>query len=144
MNLNKISKDIEVGLEYYRGGAPAGFASPAEDEDASRLDINEYLIDNPNSTFYIRVKGDSMIESGIMPNSIAVVDKSKSPKHGDIVLAILNNEFTIKQLSIKGKGKDQTLELMPANSEYEPIQITQDDDFNVWGVVTGTVNRFSN
>ena len=119
----------------------AGFPSPADDHVEQRLDVAEYLIDQQEATFFVTIKGNSMIDVGLMPGDKAVVDRSKTAAVGDIVLAVINGEFTIKTLS---RHKDGNALLLPANASgaYQPIEITEGMDFQVWGVVTGSFRRF--
>ena len=116
----------------------AGFPSPADDHAEKRLDLNEYLIDQSESTFFVRIKGDSMIDAGILDNDIVIVDRSKSAAINDIVLASIDGEFTVKVLAKNSEGPY----LMPANKEYKPIHIKSDSEFEIWGVVTGSVRKF--
>ena len=117
---------------------PAGFPSPADDHAEKRLDLNEYLIDQSESTFFVRIKGDFMIDAGILDNDIVIVDRSKSAAINDIVLASIDGEFTVKVLAKNSEGPY----LMPANKEYKPIHIKSDSEFEIWGVVTGSVRKF--
>ena len=117
---------------------PAGFPSPADDHAEKRLDLNEYLIDQSESTFFVRIKGDSMIDAGILDNDVVIVDRSKSAAINDIVLASIDGEFTVKVLAKNSEGPY----LMPANKEYKPIHIKSDSEFEIWGVVTGSVRKF--
>ena len=117
---------------------PAGFPSPADDHAEKRLDLNEYLIDQSESTFFVRIKGDSMIDAGILDNDIVIVDRSKSAAINDIVLASIDGEFTVKVLAKNSEGPY----LMPANKEYKPIHIKSDSEFEIVGVVTGSVRKF--
>lgn len=119
----------------------AGFPSPAEEYIQDRLDFNRDMIRHPESTFYGRVKGDSMIEAGINDGDIAVIDKSRTPQHNSIIVAYINNEFTIKYLDLTHKGEGY-IELRPANPKYSPIRIDENDNFEVWGVVVYVIHAF--
>lgn len=119
----------------------AGFPSPAEDYLHDSLDFNHDLIKNPEATFYGRVSGDSMIEAGICDGDIAVIDRSLQPIDGDIIVAYVNGEFTIKYLSLSHKDEGY-IELKPANPNYSPIRIDADDNFRVWGVVVWTIKQW--
>ena len=119
----------------------AGFPSPAEDYLHDSLDFNHDLIKNPEATFYGRVSGDSMIEAGICDGDIAVIDRSLQPIDGDIIVAYVNGEFTIKYLSLNHKDEGY-IELKPANPNYSPIRIDADDNFRVWGVVVWTIKQW--
>jgi DNA polymerase V len=130
-----------IALPLYQSKVPAGFPSPADDHVEKRLDPSEYLIDQADTTFFVTIQGESMIEAGLMPGDKAVVDKGKLPVVGDIVLAMIDGEFTIKTLS---KQADGTPQLLPANSSgrYMPILIQAAMQFEVWGVVIGSFRRF--
>lgn len=119
----------------------AGFPSPADDHVEKRLDISEFMIDHAASTFFVTIKGDSMIDVGLLPGDKVVVDRSKTPSIGDIVLAVVDREFTIKILD---HGANKMPRLMPANSTgaYRPIYIRPDTQFEIFGVVIGSFRRF--
>lgn len=119
----------------------AGFPSPADDYLHDSLDFNCDLIKNPEATFYGRVSGDSMIEAGICDSDIAVIDRSLQPVDGDVIVAFVNGEFTIKYLDLKHK-EESYIELRPANANYLPIRIDADDNFRVWGVVVWTIKQW--
>lgn len=116
---------------------PAGFPSPADDYIDKHLSLDEYCIENPTSTFFLKVSGDSMIEAGIFPDDLLIVDKSLEPKHNKIVIAVLDGELTVKRLSISG-GKVQ---LLPENKKYKPIEVPELSELNIWGVVTNVIHK---
>lgn len=122
-------------------GIKAGFPSPADDYLHDSLDFNRDLIKNPEATFYARVSGDSMIEAGIDNGDIAVIDRSLEPCSGDIIVAYVNEEFTMKYLDTSHRAEGY-IELKPANGKYCPIRIDNLDDFRVWGVVVWTIKRW--
>lgn len=122
-------------------GIRAGFPSPAEDYQHETLDFNRDLIRNPEATFYGKVEGDSMMDAGICDGDIAVIDRSVEPEDGDVVVAYVNNEFTIKFLDLKNR-KNGYIELLPANKDFKPIMIMANDDFEVWGVVVWTIKKW--
>jgi DNA polymerase V len=130
-----------ISLPLFESKVPAGFPSPADDHMEGRLDPNEYLIDQADTTFFVTIQGDSMIEAGLMPGDKAVVDKGKMAVVGDIVLVMIDGGFTIKTLA---KQKDGSPKLLPANSsgKYMPILIQEPMQFQIWGVVTGSFRRF--
>ena len=103
------------------------------------LDLNTYLISHPASTFFFRVQGDSMKNAHIFDGDIVLVDRSIDPKHRHIVLAVVNNEYTVKRL-YKRAG---IVELRAENLDYSPIRFQDCDELTIWGVVIGTVRRFS-
>jgi DNA polymerase V len=116
----------------------AGFPSPAEDYLRNSLDFNRDLIKHPEATFYGRVDGDSMIDAGIKDGDIAVIDRSVEAEDGDIIVAYVNEEFTIKRLDLTHK-KEGYIELRPANKDFKPIRVDDGEDFEVWGVVVWTI-----
>ena len=125
-------------LNLFEHKVPAGFPSPADDHIEKKLDLNEYLIKQKEATFFVRIKGDSMIDVGIHDNDIVIVDKSRKAATGDIVLASIDGDFTVKLLSsYKSKYR-----LLAANEKYKPIEINESMQFEVWGVVTGAVRKF--
>ena len=119
----------------------AGFPSPADDYLRDSLDFNRDLIKNPEATFYGRVSGDSMRDAGINDGDIAVIDRSLQPVDGDVIVAYVNEEFTIKYLDLTHK-EDGYIELRPANPDYSPIRIDSTDNFRVWGVVVWTIKQW--
>jgi DNA polymerase V len=129
-----------IKLPLYSSKVSAGFPSPAEDHVEKRLDPSEFLIDQKDATFFVTIQGYSMIDVGLLPGDKAVIDRSRQPVIGDIVLAVLDGEFTIKTLS----RTDGVVRLLPANSTgaYSPIEITEEMNFEIWGVVTGSFRRF--
>jgi DNA polymerase V len=130
-----------IYLPLYSSKVSAGYPSPADDHMEKRLDPSEFLIDQHDATFFVTIQGQSMIDVGLMPGDKAVVDRSKIASIGDIVLAVIDGEFTIKTLSRKKDGRPR---LLPANSTgaYAPIEIKEDMAFEIWGVVTGSFRRF--
>ncbi|NLW19749.1 MAG: translesion error-prone DNA polymerase V autoproteolytic subunit [Candidatus Cloacimonetes bacterium] len=149
MTQKKIRSDGSVKAIYgYRPGAPlhrpligtkvpAGFPSPASDFLEGMMDLNEHLINHPDSTFFARVGGDSMQGIGIYPDDIVIVDRSMEPANNKVVLAIYDGEFTIKRLHIE----DGEYWLISENEAYHAIHIRPDLDFAVWGVVTAVIRK---
>ncbi len=137
-----IKGDFKKRLDLqFAPGIKAGFPSPADDYLHDSLDFNRDLIRNPEATFYGRVEGDSMIEAGICDGDIAVIDRSAEPADGDIIVAYVNEEFTIKYLDLTHRNEGY-IELRPANKRFKPIRINADDDFEVWGVVVWTIRNW--
>lgn len=120
------------------GYVSAGFPSPAADYIDEQLDLNAYCITNRAATFIVRVSGDSMRDAGIFDTDIAVVDRSLTPKNNDIIIGIIEGEFTIKRLIIRGSD----MWLYPENKQFQPIKITEHSEFRVWGVVTRVIHSF--
>jgi DNA polymerase V len=119
------------------GEANCGFPSPAHDYSDNKLDLNEYLIRHPSATFYIRAKGHSMIDAGIHDGDLLIIDRAVQPTNNIIVLAVVDGEFTIKKIQVH-EGR---LYLMPKNTDFRPIEITDAMDFKVWGVVTYVIHK---
>lgn len=116
----------------------AGFPSPAADYEDKRLDINEYLVRNPVSTFFFSVEGDSMEGAQIFDGDILVVDKSIKPRHGQIVIAFVDGERLVKRL-YRRAGR---VALLAENPAYQPLEIRDGMELVIWGVVTGKFKRF--
>jgi DNA polymerase V len=115
----------------------AGFPSPAENYIDGELDLNSYLISNPPATFFVRVSGESMINAGIHPNDILIVDRSLEVKNNDIIVAAVNGDFTVKRFY----KKNNKIKLIPDNPDYKTTNITSDIDFEIWGIVTNVIHR---
>jgi len=132
---------INLSLPLFESKVPAGLPSPADDHIGSAMDPNEYLINKADKTFFVTIQGESMIEVGLMPGDKAIVEKDKVAAVGDIVLAMIDGEFTVKILA---KQKDGKPKLLPANSsgKYPAILIQGQMQFAIWGVVTGSFRKF--
>lgn len=126
-------------VSLFTSNISAGFPSPADDFVEKKLDLNEYLIKHPAATFFVRVRGSSMQGAGIADGDLLVVDRSLKPANDSIVVAFLEGEFTVKRVKIKGK----CLCLIPENKRYAPIEVTEDSDFLVWGVVVSVIKTFN-
>ena len=137
--LNHLPQVLSVPLylDVCTWKVPAGFPSPAADHTQERVDLNKELIRNKDATYLFRVKGDSMTGAGIYEGDTLVVDRSVTPKHNHIVLALLNNEFTVKRLYRRGGG----VKLVAENNIYPVRLIKEEDDFVVWGVVTFNLHK---
>jgi len=116
----------------------AGFPSPADDYTEENIDLNEHLISNPFSTFFLRVKGDSKINAGIKDKDLIIVDKSLIDKPGNIVIAMIDGEFTIKRLSIK----NDELYLKAENHNYPDFSFKNHIDVQIWGVVIYSIHSY--
>ena len=125
-------------LNLFDYKVPAGFPSPADDHIEKALDLNEYLVTKKETTFFVKIKGDSMIDASIHDGDIVIVDRSKQAKIGNIVLASVDGEFTIKILA---KHLSQP-RLLPANEKFQPIVVNENMQFEIWGVITGAVRKF--
>ena len=117
---------------------PAGFPSPATDYAEDGLDLNGYLVQHPAATFLFSVQGHSMQGAGIMDGDKVVVDRSITPRHGHIVIAVVDREYTLKRLHHSA----QRIELHPENPDFQPIRLTPGQQLEIWGVVVGAVRRY--
>ena len=129
---------LQAGLWLAEAPTRAGFPSPAADHRVVRLDLNAELVQHEEATMLVRVKGDSMRDAGIFDGNLLVVDKSLSAQHGDIVVAVLDGDFTVKQLYRKGP----VVKLLPAHPDYPEIVPAPGQELRIWGVVTSTIRRF--
>lgn len=118
----------------------AGFPSPAADYAEDGLDLNDYLVRNKPASFMFTVKGDSMMNAGIVEGDKVIVDRSVNARSKDIVVAVVNGEYTIKRL-YKSATK---VELRPENPAYQPIGFKEGSELEIWGVVIGVVRRYGN
>ena len=136
-----ITPDLstELPLLYADGGIPSGFPSPAQDYVDGILDLNKELIQHPAATFYARVVGDSMYP-GIKDGDLLVVDRSLDAFDDCIAVCCLNSEFTIKRIDLSNKDKG-VIRLVPDNPKYEPIIVTEDEEFILWGVVRYVIHK---
>ena len=125
-------------LRFLTHRISAGFPSPAADYAEEGLDLNEYLVRNKTATYMFTVRGDSMIDAGIENGDKVVVDRSITPANDDIVVAVVNSEFTIKRLR-KRRG---CVELHAENPAYAPITFSDGSELQVWGVIVGVVRRY--
>ena len=116
----------------------AGFPSPADDYIEGKLSLDEHLIQHRDSTFFVRAKGDSMVGAGIFDGDLLVVDRSLNPSSGDIVIAVLDAELTVKRLI----RRDGMVILKPENPEFKEIVLKEGQELQVWGVVTSTTKKF--
>ena len=114
----------------------AGFPSPADDYIENCLDLNKHLIKHPAATFFVRVKGDSMIEAGIHSGDILIVDRSLEATDKKVVIAVIDGELMVKRIKIV----DKMICLLPENHAYSPTEITESMNFAVWGVVTNVIH----
>lgn len=118
------------------GTVEAGFPSPAEEELMDTISLDRFLVNNPDSTFILKVSGDSMSGAGILPGDMVLVDRSLPPKNGDIVIAQVDGEWTMKFLRKKG----ESIILFPANEKYKPIRPKR--ELNIAGVVTAVIRKY--
>ena len=124
-------------IPLYSSKVPAGFPSPADDFIEAHLDLNTHLIKHPAATFFVVASGDSMINAGIHSGDMLVVDKSLAATHGKIIIAAIDGELTVKRLSRQGG----CVQLTPENDQYPVIDITNEQDLVIWGVVTHVIHQ---
>ena len=125
-------------LPYADEGVQAVFPSPAQDYITQTIDLNREIVRHPMATFFARVRGESMRDEGINDGDLLVIDRSLDPGDGDLVVCCLDNEFTLKRIRIE-PGR---IWLVAANESYDPILVTEGQEFSVWGVVTYTIKHF--
>ncbi|WET42520.1 translesion error-prone DNA polymerase V autoproteolytic subunit [Citrobacter enshiensis] len=120
-----------VALPLFSDLVPCGFPSPAQDYVEQRIDLNELLVQHPSATYFVKASGDSMIDAGISEGDLLVVDSSRKAEHGDIVIAAVDGEFTVKRLQLR-----PTVQLNPENRAWSPIIVGSEETLDVFGVVT--------
>lgn len=134
----QLIRPTEIGyptpLPLFTERVPCGFPSPAQDYVEDSLDLNKLVIKHPSATYFVRVSGDSMIGAGIGDGDLLVVDRSLSASHGDIVVAAVAGEFTVKELQTR-----PDIRLVPHNTDYSPIIFLAEDELEIFGVVTFTL-----
>lgn len=137
IHLPEYSKmELPTGASHIR----AGFPSPATDYSEDRIDLNQVLVMHPASTFYAIVEGQSMEGEGINDGDLLVIDRSLTPEENDVVLCFLNGDFTLKKIA---KQNDNTIHLLSENKDFDPIKVSEEEDFRVWGVLTCSIKKHS-
>jgi DNA polymerase V len=145
MSINKNQKltffmpdfESELKIPFIPDGVSAGFPSPAADFMETNIDLNAALSENPLATFYIRVNGNSMIDAGINDKDVLVVDRSLEPQNNKIAICFIDGEFTVKRIKLE----TDCLYLMPENSNYQPIKVTEENELIIWGIVTYVIKK---
>ena len=132
------SEQSELALEFAEA-IHAGFPSPAADHTGERINLAREMTPHPETTFYAHVEGDSMRDAGILDGDIVVVDRSLDPKNGDFIIAYIDNEYTLKEFRMDEDGHSAWL--IPHNPDFQPIHVTADSNFQVWGVITFAVHK---
>ena len=128
----KPKKGNSMGQWLIEQGISAGFPSPADDFKEIRISLDKELVKNSEATFYARVSGESMIEAGIDDGDLLVIDRSLNPENGKIGICMIDGDFTVKRIK-KTKGK---LYLLPENKKYEAIELKEENELIIWGIVT--------
>lgn len=131
------SDEKTYGLQFFETRVQAGFPSPAQGEYADTIDLNRALITNPAATFCARVIGDSMVDAGINEGDLLIIDRTLTPHDGSIAVCFIDGDFTVKRLSIREEG----LFLTPANASFPELRVSEDSNFEVWGVVSHIIKR---
>jgi DNA polymerase V len=139
VNIGESGEFEQLGIPLFSDAVAAGFPSPATDYCERKLDLNDLCIQNPAATYFVRATGDSMIDAGIFPGDVLVIDRSITASHGDIVIVSVNGELTVKQLETKPK-----IRLVPMNSQYDPIELPEDAELEVFGVATNVIHSLRN
>jgi len=134
-NIGECGEFKQLDIQLFSDAVPAGFPSPATDYCERKLDLNELCIQHPAATYFVRAQGDSMIDAGIFPGDVLVVDRSITASHGDIVIASVNGELTVKRLETT-----PTMRLVPMNSKHAAIDVPEADDLEVFGVATTVIH----
>lgn len=130
-NIQQIGRSLFKTIPFF-GSVQAGFPSPAADYIEDAIDLNELLVKTPSATFFVRVEGESMVNAFIPPKALLIIDRSINPLSGDIIVAVVNGEFTVKRF-VKSLNH---VYLAPANIKFDSLEITEEMSFQVWGVVT--------
>ena len=130
--------ETELKLPFVKEGISAGFPSPALDFVDLTIDLNRHLIKHPSTTFYGLVKGQSMENVGINDGDLLVIDKSLEPIDNKIAVCYIDGEFTLKRIKIEKKQ----CWLIPENEIFQPIKVTEENDFLIWGIVTYVIKAF--
>lgn len=133
-SVDTSSKSTSIFIDT---GISAGFPSPADDFKENRISLDKELIKNPEATFFARVSGESMIGAGLEDNDLLVVDRSLEPSHNKIAVCYLDGEFTVKRLKVE----NNLVWLQPENPNYKSIQITEENNFTIWGIVTNVIKK---
>ena len=134
-NIGEGGEFKQLDIQLFSDAVPAGFPSPATDYCERKLDLNELCIQHPAATYFVRAQGDSMIDAGIFPGDVLVVDRSITAAHGDIVIASVNGELTVKRLETT-----PTMRLVPMNSKHAAVDVPEAADLEVFGVATTVIH----
>ena len=132
-----ISTANSIEISYFEVGVQAGEPSYVSEFFENTINLSQELVKNPKATFCVRVNGQSMIGAGIDSGDMLIVDKDREATNNQIILAVINGDYTVKRLLIK----DGATYLKPENDNFEPLLITQFMDFRIWGVVTGVIKK---
>jgi len=137
LNFFTPKKENGIGQWLAEGGISAGFPSPADDFKETRISLDKELVKNKEATFYARVSGDSMVGAGLDDGDLLVIDRSKNPENGKIAVCLVDGEFTVKRI----KKEKKKLYLMPENKKYKPIELKEENELIIWGVVEYVIKK---
>ena len=137
LDLFSIIKKTQINTPVFLDKVSAGFPSPATDYMENKLDLNEYLIRNPAATFIVKASGSSMVNADIYSGDLLIVDRSVTPKSNNIVIASIFGDLTVKKL----KKKEKSFFLVSANDEYPNIEVKEEMECFIWGVVTYIIHE---
>jgi DNA polymerase V len=137
LSIAHIGNNKKIATPLFLDSVSAGFPSPATDYLENKLDLNEHLVKHPAATFIVKASGPSMIEAGILSGDLLIVDRSVAPKNDNIVIASVFGDLTVKKLRKKGS----TLFLLSANNEYPSIEVKEEMECFIWGVVTYVIHK---
>ena len=137
LDLFSMIKNTQIKTPVFLDKISAGFPSPATDYMENKLDLNEYLIKHPAATFIVKASGSSMINADIHSGDLLIVDRSLSPKNNNIVIASIFGDLTVKKI----KKKNQSFFLVSANEDYPSIEVKEEMECFIWGVVTYVIHE---
>ena len=137
LNFFTPKKENGIGQWLAEEGISAGFPSPADDFKEARISLDRELVKNKEATFYARVSGDSMVGAGLDDGDLLVIDRSKNPENGKIAICLVDGEFTVKRI----KKEKKKLYLMPENKKYKPIELKEENELIIWGVVEYVIKK---
>ena len=132
-----VIEEKTVGPQFFEDRVQAGFPSPAQGEYADSIDLNRALITNPAATFCARVIGNSMVDADINEGDLLIIDRSLTPHDGNIAVCFVDGDFTVKRLSVRDDG----IYLTPANAKFPELRVSEDSNFQVWGVVSHIIKK---
>jgi len=130
-------KENEIGQWMAEESISAGFPSPADDFKEIRISLDRELVKNKEATFYARVSGDSMVGAGLDDGDLLVIDRSLNPENGRIAVCLIDGDFTVKRIK---KGKEK-IYLIPENKKYKPIEINEENELIIWGIVEYVIKK---
>lgn len=138
INITPYQENKKLNIPLFSSSVAAGFPTPADEHIDDEIDLNDYMVGRPESTFMLRVEGESMKNIGILPNDILIVDRSIKATHNKIVIAAIDGELTVKRLYQRAG----VIKLLPENSDYPDIELESESELVIWGVVVGSFRRF--